>query len=117
MAVGVSDRGSIRSGLGEWVTQRLTAVYILVFIIIALIRFSIWPVSNYADWVVFSSGLTYQITTLLFVFSILAHAWVGLRSVFLDYIKAWRIRFLLQMVLATLLLGIGLWALLVIGVK
>ena len=31
MAVGVSDRGSIRSGLGEWVVQRLTAVYLLVY--------------------------------------------------------------------------------------
>jgi len=117
MAVGVSERGSIRSGLGEWIIQRLTAVYLLVFIIIALVRFSIWPVSSYTDWELLSSNLFYQITTLLFVFSLLAHAWVGLRSVFLDYIKSWRVRFLLHMALATLLLGIGMWALLVIGVK
>ena len=117
MAVGVSDRGSIRSGLGEWVVQRLTAVYLLVYIIIALIYFTIWPISSYTDWVQLSSNLFYQISTLLFIFSLLAHAWLGLKSVFLDYIKPWRLRFLLQMVLATVLLGIGVWALLVIGVK
>jgi succinate dehydrogenase / fumarate reductase membrane anchor subunit len=64
-----------------------------------------------------SSNLFYQISTLLFIFSLLAHAWLGLKSVFLDYIKPWRLRFLLQMVLTTVLLGIGVWALLVIGVK
>lgn len=117
MAVGVSDRGSIRSGLGEWVVQRLTAVYLLVYIIIALICFTIWPISSYTDWLQLSSNLFYQISTLLFIFSLLAHAWLGLKSVFLDYIKPWRLRFLLQMVLAMVLLGIGVWALLVIGVK
>ncbi len=117
MAVGVSDRGSIRSGLGEWVVQRLTAVYLLVYIIITLIYFTIRPISSYTDWVQLSSNLFYQISTLLFIFSLLAHAWLGLKSVFLDYIKPWRLRFLLQMVLASVLLGIGVWALLVIGVK
>lgn len=117
MAVGVSERGSIRSGLGEWIIQRLTAVYLLLFIIIALVRFSLWPVSSYAEWELLSSNLFYKITTLLFVFSLLTHAWVGLKSVFLDYIKPWRARFLLHMIVATFLLGAGVWALLVIGVK
>ena len=117
MAVGVSERGSIRSGLGEWAVQRLTAVYLLIYIIVAMIRFTVWPISSYTDWVQLSSNLFYQISTLLFIFSLLAHAWLGLKSVFLDYIKPWRFRFLLQMVLATVLVGIGVWALMVIGVK
>ena len=117
MAVGVSERGSIRSGLGEWVVQRLTAVYILIYIGIALIRLSLAPVSIHADWVLLSSSLFYQITTLMFIFSLLAHAWLGLKSVFLDYIHPWRLRFLLLMVLAVLLLGLGVWALLVVGIQ
>ena len=117
MAVGVSERGSIRSGLGEWAVQRLTAVYLLIYIIVAMIRFTAWPISSYTDWVQLSSNLFYQISTLLFIFSLLAHAWLGLKSVFLDYIKPWRLRFLLHMLLATVLLGTGVWALLVIGVK
>jgi succinate dehydrogenase / fumarate reductase membrane anchor subunit len=114
MALGMSERGSLHSGLGEWVVQRLTAVYMLLFIVMALIRFSISPVSSQADWLLLSSGLLFQITLLLFIFSLLAHAWLGLKSVFLDYVHPWRLRFLLLTVVAVLLLAAGAWALLVI---
>jgi succinate dehydrogenase / fumarate reductase membrane anchor subunit len=117
MAVGMSERGSIRSGLGEWVVQRLTAVYILFFILIALIRFSVWPVTQYEDWLALSSSVLYQITTLLFIFSLLAHAWLGLKSVFLDYVHSWRLRFYLLMAVAGLLLACAIWALLVVGTQ
>jgi len=114
MAVGMSKRGSLHSGLGEWVVQRLTAVYMLLFIVIALLRFSISPVSSHADWLLLSSGMLFQITLLLFIFSLLAHAWLGLKSVFLDYVHPWRLRFLLLTIIAVLLLATGAWALLVV---
>lgn len=114
MAVGMSERGSLHSGLGEWVVQRLTAVYMLLFIVIALICFSISPVSSQEDWLLLSSGLLFQTALLLFIFSLLAHAWLGLKSVFLDYVHPWRLRFLLLTVVAVLLLAAGTWALLVI---
>ncbi|NOY15677.1 MAG: succinate dehydrogenase, hydrophobic membrane anchor protein [Gammaproteobacteria bacterium] len=114
MAVGMSERGSLHSGLGEWVVQRLTAVYMLFFIVIALIRLSISPVSTHADWLLLSSGLLFQIALLLFIFSLLAHAWLGLKSVFLDYIHPWRLRFLLLMVVALFVFATGVWALLIV---
>jgi len=114
MAVSMSERGSLHSGLGEWVVQRLTSVYILIFIVYALIRFSITPVSNHADWLLLSSGLLFQISVLLFIFSLLTHVWLGLKSVFLDYIHPWRLRFIMLMSIALLLLAAGVWALLVI---
>ena len=114
MAVGMSERGSLHSGLGEWVVQRLTAVYMLLFIVIALIRFSMSPVSSHADWLLLSSGLLFQIALLLFIFSLLAHAWLGLKSVFLDYVHPWRLRFLLLVIVAVFLLATGAWALLVV---
>ena len=116
MALGVSERGSIRSGLGEWVMQRLTAVYILIYIIVILAVLSFSPVSSHADWLSLSSGLIFRVSTLMFILSILAHAWLGLKSVFLDYVHSWRLRFVLLMLLATLLLGSAVWALLVIGI-
>ncbi len=114
MAVGMSVRGSLHSGLGEWVIQRLTAVYILFYIVIALIKFLIAPVTTHADWLMLSSGLLFQVTLLLFIFSLLAHVWLGLKSVFLDYIHPWRLRFLMLMSVALLLLAAGVWALLVV---
>ncbi|MFW2440739.1 MAG: succinate dehydrogenase, hydrophobic membrane anchor protein [Arenicellales bacterium] len=116
MAVSVSERGSLHSGLGEWVVQRLTAVYMLLYIVITLTGFYISPVSSHADWLSLSSGLLFQITLLLFIFSLLAHAWLGLNSVFLDYIHLWGLRFLLQIIVVATMLAAGLWALLVIMV-
>jgi len=114
MALGMSERGSLHSGLGEWVVQRLTAVYMLLYIVIALLRLLISPVSSQTEWLLLSSGLVFQITLLLFIFSLLAHAWLGLKSVFLDYVHTWRVRFLLLMTVAVLLIATGLWALLVV---
>jgi len=114
MAVSMSERGSLHSGLGEWVVQRLTAVYILFYIVIALVRFTAAPVTTQVDWLSLSSGMLFQITLLLFIFSLLAHVWLGLKSIFLDYIHPWRLRFLLLMCVALLLLAAGLWALLVV---
>lgn len=114
MAVGMSERGSLHSGIGEWVVQRLTAVYMLLFIVMALIRLLVSPVSSHSDWLLLSSGLLFQISLLLFIFSLLAHVWLGLKSVFLDYVHPWRLRFLLLMVVAVLLLAAGVWALLVV---
>ncbi|MEA1888196.1 MAG: succinate dehydrogenase, hydrophobic membrane anchor protein [Pseudomonadota bacterium] len=117
MAVGMSERGSLHAGLGEWVIQRLTAVYMLLFIVITFLRLSILPISSQADWLLLSSSLFFQIGLLLFIFSMLAHAWLGLKSVLLDYIHPWRVRFLLQMIVALLFLATGLWAILVVILK
>ena len=114
MAVSMSVRGSLHSGLGEWVVQRLTAVYMLLYIVIALTVLYISPITSHAGWLILSSGLLFQITLLLFIFSLLAHAWLGLKSVFLDYMHPWGLRFFLQMTAVILLLAAGVWALLVI---
>ena len=117
MALGISERGSIRSGLGEWVVQRLTAVYILIYIVFTLISLSLSPISSHADWLSLSSSMVFQISTLMFIFSLLAHSWLGLKSVFLDYVHPWRLRFVLLMLLATLLSGSAVWALLVVAIE
>jgi succinate dehydrogenase / fumarate reductase membrane anchor subunit len=116
MAVGVSERGSIRAGLGEWRVQRVTAVYVLFYIIAIVIRMLLAPVHSHADWLSLSSSLLFQVTTLLFIYSMLAHAWVGLKSVMLDYIKPWRLRFLLNILAAVALAGLGIWASLVVAI-
>ena len=115
MAVNKSERGSLRSGLGEWIVQRLTAVYILLFLLLALLQMMAEPVRNYDDWQLLSGSLLFQVTLLLFIVSLLAHSWVGLKSVFLDYVNPSGLRFVLLMLLAVVFSGIGIWALLVIA--
>ena len=114
MAIGTSERGSIRSGLGEWIVQRITAVYMLLYITEVLVLLMLSPVTSHARWTSLSANLLFQVATLLFIYSMLLHAWLGLRSVMLDYIKPWRLRFLLYMLVAIILAGFAVWAFLVI---
>jgi succinate dehydrogenase / fumarate reductase membrane anchor subunit len=114
MAIGTRERGSIRSGLGEWVVQRVTAVYMLLYITDVMVLLVLSPVVSHSQWTSLSANLLFQVATLLFIYSMLIHAWLGLKSVMLDYVKPWRLRFLLYMLVAIILAGLGVWAFLVI---
>src|ERR1700731_3134059 len=82
----VSQLGSARDGLSEWRLQRLTAI--------ALIPLSLYFVASVlwlatSDRITAAAWLSSPVTALLvmlFVLAGLAHALVGLRSVFLDYV-------------------------------
>ena len=98
--------GSSHAGLGEWLLQRLTALYISGFIVYATLRFSIAPIDNYAEWTIWFASGAVRVSWALFVASILVHAWIGLRSVYLDYLHPLWLR-----VAALILTGTALWAL------
>ena len=82
----VRQLGSARDGLSEWRLQRLTAI--------ALIPLSLYFVASVlwlatSDRITAAAWLSSPVTALLvmlFVLAGLAHALVGLRSVFLDYV-------------------------------
>jgi len=82
----VRQLGSARDGLSEWRLQRLSAI--------ALIPLSLYFVASVlwlatSDRITAAAWLASPVTALLvmlFVLAGLAHALVGLRSVFLDYV-------------------------------
>ena len=82
----VRQLGTARDGLSEWRLQRLTAI--------ALIPLSLYFVASVlwlatSDRITAAAWLASPVTALLvmlFVLAGLAHALVGLRSVFLDYV-------------------------------
>jgi succinate dehydrogenase / fumarate reductase, membrane anchor subunit len=82
----VRQLGSARDGLSEWRLQRLTEI--------ALIPLSLYFVASVlwlatSDRITAATWLASPVTALLvmlFVLAGLAHALVGLRSVFLDYV-------------------------------
>jgi succinate dehydrogenase / fumarate reductase, membrane anchor subunit len=98
------------SGVMAWVTQRVTAVYLALFLSYLLFHFLLDPPANHLElraWIaqpLVSAGLV------LLVPLILAHAWVGIRDVFLDYVKIVGLRVILLALVAFLFVGSGLWA-------
>ena len=82
----VTQLGSARDGLGEWRLQRLTAVALIplgLFFAASILWLAKSERATAAAWL--SSPVT-ALLVILFVLAGLAHALVGLRSVFLDYV-------------------------------
>ena len=83
-------------GLRDWLAQRITAVIMAVYSIIAVAIFILNKNITYAVWRdLFSHGWM-RVATLLFMASLAWHAWVGVRDILMDYIKPAGLRLSLQ---------------------
>jgi succinate dehydrogenase / fumarate reductase membrane anchor subunit len=97
------------TGLRAWLVQRVTAVYMLAFIVLFLTRFAIAPPRSYDQWHEWMSGAAMIAATVLFFAALLTHAWVGLRDVVLDYVHVVALRAVLLPLLALGLVVLGTW--------
>jgi succinate dehydrogenase / fumarate reductase membrane anchor subunit len=52
-----------------------------------------------------------RVATFLFVASALVHAWVGMRDIWMDYVKPTGVRLALEVLTVLVLAGCGGWAL------
>ncbi|MFZ9034736.1 MAG: succinate dehydrogenase, hydrophobic membrane anchor protein [Francisellaceae bacterium] len=80
-----------RSGLKDFFLQRVTAIIILLYAIFAIV--TIFCMSNdgsYYDWLMIFQNGWVRVFTILAFLSVVAHAWIGMWTIFTDYIKcAW----------------------------
>jgi len=93
------------SGLNAWLLQRITALYMLVFVVVCLVHFTVDPPHSYQAWRGWMMDSTISITTSAFFAALLSHAWVGLRDVILDYIPSVALRVGLLVMLASALVA------------
>jgi len=96
-------------GLRAWLLQRLSAVYMILYLVAAIILLSINLPLDYTTWVGLFRPPLYNIFTILFIFLLLAHAWVGVRDIFVDYVHHLPTRFILMVLVSTLQVSLALW--------
>jgi len=95
-----------RSWLGQRVTAAAMAIYTLVFAIALLAAHP----SGYAAWrTLFAQGWM-KFATLLFAVCLAYHAWIGVRDIFMDYVKPAFVRVICHAVAVLLLVGYAGWA-------
>jgi len=97
------------SGLRAWTIQRLTAIYVLLFLLYALASIALRPPSSYVQW--HAWVIDVRPGLMLFFAALLVHAWVGLRDVVLDYAKPAPVRAAALGALALGLAALGAWVL------
>lgn len=91
-------------GLRAWLLQRLTAVYVALYLLTAFLLVYLRSPLTYQQWAAWLGEPLMGTATALFAFAVLLHAWVGVRDVLIDYIHAVWLRLLLMSLCGLVLL-------------
>ncbi|WP_461517813.1 succinate dehydrogenase, hydrophobic membrane anchor protein, partial [Porticoccus sp.] len=107
-----------RSGLSDWLLQRVTAVVLAAYTIFITFYLLFTPNLEYSQWVALNSHFCMKTFNVLTVLSIAIHAWIGLWAVLTDYVtvrllgpKATPLRIFLQLGMIAVTLVYVIWAL------
>lgn len=97
-------------GMSEWLLQRLTAIVMTVYVVLAGIVLLLSRPLDYTAWRGLFDQQTVKIATLAFMLSLLLHAWIGVQDVLSDYVKYSRLRAALKAAAAVALVAMGVWS-------
>lgn len=107
-----------RSGLSDWLLQRVTAVVMAAYTVFITAYLLFNSGLEYSQWLGLHSHIAMKIFNVLTVLSIAVHAWIGLWAVLTDYVtdrllgpKATALRIFLQLGMITVTLVYVIWAL------
>jgi succinate dehydrogenase / fumarate reductase membrane anchor subunit len=97
-------------GLGNYLLQRLTAVYLTVYtlFLIGLLLFT--RDLSYSGWASLFVPLWMKVVTLIALFALLYHAWIGVKDIWMDYVKPTGIRLAFQTLTVLWLLFCAVWS-------
>lgn len=98
-------------GMRDWLSQRITAVLMGLFTILLLAQliFSKGPI-GYDTWAGIFSAQWMKVLTFTVFVALGWHAWVGVRDIWMDYVKPVGVRLALQVVTIVWLVGCMGWA-------
>ena len=97
-------------GLRDWLAQRITAMVIGVYAVVLFALALATSEPGYGGWAGIFSATWMKVFTLLTVLALIYHAWVGVRDIWMDYVKPVGVRLGLQIVTILWLIGCGVWA-------
>lgn len=99
------------SGLRAWVIQRLSAVYMALFLLVALSYVGTATPDSHPAWTALVARPGVSIALALFFAALLYHVWVGVRNVILDYVRPAALRLTVLALLWGWLLFLAVWLL------
>jgi len=96
-------------GLTDWLVQRLSAVVMAVYTLMLLAIAGYEGGIDYALWQALFANSAFRVATLVFGLAVFWHAWIGMRDIWMDYIKPTALRLTLEMLTVLVLLGYAGW--------
>ena len=97
-------------GLRDWLAQRVTALLMALFTVVLLAQVIFGEPLSYYKWAGIFSSQWMKTLTFVVIVSLMYHAWVGVRDIWMDYIKPVGVRLALQIATIVWLVGCAGWA-------
>jgi succinate dehydrogenase / fumarate reductase membrane anchor subunit len=116
-------------GTRDWLAQRITAAIMGLFTILLLAQYllpayatdpngerlkdaagNLVPLAGYDKWAGIFSTQWMKLLTFVVIVSLAYHAWVGMRDVWMDYVKSFGLRLALHVLSIVWLVGCLGWA-------
>jgi succinate dehydrogenase / fumarate reductase membrane anchor subunit len=83
-------------GLKDWLAQRITGRHGGLYRHLAVVLWRARPRLDLRTWRGFMAGGFMRFFTFLFILSLMYHAWVGVRDIWMDYVKPTGVRLALH---------------------
>jgi succinate dehydrogenase / fumarate reductase membrane anchor subunit len=97
-------------GFRDWLSQRVTAALMALFTLAVLVQVLLPGEMGYDRWAGIFSRQWMKVFTFVVIVALLYHVWVGMRDVWMDYVKPVGVRLVLQVFTIAWLLGCAGWA-------
>ena len=97
-------------GLSDWLAQRITAALMTIFTLLVVVQVLLPGEMGYDKWAGMFSAQWMKVLTFVVILSLAYHSWVGMRDIWMDYIKPVGVRLLMQVFTMVWLLGCAGWA-------
>ena len=96
-------------GVKDWLAQRVTAIVMAAYTIVLL--FSFLPAQNftYEGWAGLFAQQWFKLFSLVTFAALFYHAWVGMRDIWMDYVKPVGVRLALQIATILWLVACAAW--------
>jgi len=97
-------------GLRDWLAQRITSVMMAIFTVAVIAQLLTPGALDYYKWSAMFSRQWMKVLTFVTIVSLLYHVWVGMRDIWMDYVKPVSVRLALQVATIAWLVGCAGWA-------
>ncbi len=97
-------------GLRDWLAQSATATLMALFTIALLAQVLLGGPLGYDRWAGIFSQQWMKTLTFVLIISLAWHAWIGVRNIWMDYVKPVAVRLTLHVLTIVWLVGCAGWA-------
>jgi succinate dehydrogenase / fumarate reductase membrane anchor subunit len=99
-----------QSGVRDFLLQRVSAYYMVVFLLGFIAYLFCNPVTDFYSWHVLFESVFVKVAVFFFFLSLMLHAWIGLWAVATDYLKDNITRLMFVILVAGILQVCLVWA-------